>query len=52
MISVFASILKVKKLNLTSDECMVNNGKSTRYFMVSHIKYISHVINLKIYYKE
>jgi len=32
MVGVFASILKVNKLNLTSGVWVVNNGKLTEYF--------------------
>jgi hypothetical protein len=34
MVGVFASILKVKGSNLTSDVCIVNNDKLTKYFFI------------------
>jgi hypothetical protein len=34
MVGVFVSILKVNESNFTSDVCVVNNGKLTKYFPI------------------
>jgi hypothetical protein len=34
MVGVFISILKVKGSNFSSGVCVVNNGKSTKYFFI------------------
>jgi hypothetical protein len=34
MVQMFVSILKVKESNLTSNVCMVNNGKLIEYIFI------------------